>query len=282
MRESKKLRIAILNMYLEDSEQQGLRCIQEILDKLSFPVEYKFYNVRAHYELPGLEYDVYLSTGGPGNPLEFNVNWSENYFSLVDQIIDWNMINKNKPKFWFAICHSFQMLCSYLQVGTITKREFVSFGIVPLKKTNAGLHDELLSGFNNIFYAADHRYFQVITPDLARIDAMGATILALDEFNASQPLERSLMAVRFSPEMVGVQFHPEADVKGMKIILENERMQADIKKLYGSDKLNEIMQLLDDPDTIDKMYETLLPEFLKSCQNRYSQILRNNSVPENV
>lgn len=282
MRETKTLKIAILNMYLETTENQGLRCIDEILTTLPFPAEFDYFNVRYDYQLPGLDYDVYISTGGPGNPLENNLNWTPDYFKLVDKIIDWNNTNKETPKYWFAICHSFQMLCSYLEVGTINKREYFSFGIVPLKKTKAGQTDELFDSFEDSFYAADHRYFQVVSPDLAKLDQLGASIIALDEYNPAKPAERSVMAVRFSNEMVGVQFHPEADVKGMYTILENEKTQADINRIYGNNKLNEINGLLRNPDTIDKMNKTLLPQFLESCQKRLIYSHSFEAVNESV
>ncbi|HMG15660.1 MAG TPA: hypothetical protein VK590_09445 [Saprospiraceae bacterium] len=269
-------------MYKENADNQGLRCIKEILDRSEIKIEYSFFDVRSQFEIPDLDFDVYISTGGPGNPLEYNVNWSDRYFNLIDRLFIWNKNNPDAPKFLYSICHSFQMLCSHTGIASITKREHVSFGIVPLKKTKAGLEDPVLNGLDAIFYAADHRHFQVINPDLAKIDNINASIIVFDEIDPTQTVSRSVMAVRFSPEIVGVQFHPEADVTGMKTIIARETVQAEIAKVYGKNKLGQIRSLLDDPHTIERMNQTMIPMFLRSCQNRltYSPIIEavNESV----
>ena len=282
MMKTRTLKLAVLNMYKENTDNQGLRCIKEILDRSEIKIDYTFFDVRSLYEVPSLDFDIYISTGGPGNPLEYNENWTDSYFELIDSIFAWNRDNTDAPKFLFSICHSFQMLCSHTGIASITKREHVSFGIVPLKKTKLGLDDPSLDGLTSLFYAADHRHFQVVNPDMARIDNMNASIIVLDQFDPTQSLGRSLMAVRFSPEIIGVQFHPEADVPGMKAIIARKSVQDQIALIYGSHKLEEIESLLDMPETIDKMNQTMIPMFLRTCQNRltYSPIVEavNESV----
>lgn len=282
MMKTKILKVAILNMYKENTDNQGLRCIQEILDRSEINISYTYFDVRSQFEIPNLDFDVYISTGGPGNPLEYDENWSDKYAQLIDDLFEWNKENKHYPKFLFAICHSFQMLCAQTGIAKITKREHVSFGIVPLIKTSSGSLDEILLEFDDKFFVADHRYFQVVNPDISRLEQLDASILAFDELFPDLSIERSLMAVRFSPEIIGVQFHPEADVKGMKAIISRESVQAEIAKVFGSKKLGEINSLLDDPDTIEKMHQTMLPKFLLSCQNRLSYSLNLEAVNESV
>ncbi len=282
MKKTRTIKLAVLNMYKENTDNQGLRCIKEILDSSEFNIDYTFYDVRTLFEIPNLDFDVYISTGGPGNPLEYNENWTESYFDLIDSLFKWNKENPGAPKFLFSICHSFQMLCSHTGIANITKREHVSFGIVPLKKTKAGLDDPALAGLSSLFYAADHRHFQVVNPDFARIENMNASIIAMDEFDPTKSLGRSLMAVRFSPEVVGVQFHPEADVKGMRAIIAKESVQDQLALIYGTHKLEEIQHLLDMPDTIEKMHQTMLPMFLRSCQNRLTYSPIAEAVNESV
>lgn len=282
MMKTKMLKVAILNMYKENADNQGLRCIQEILDRSELNISYSYFDVRSLFEIPNLDFDVYISTGGPGNPLEYNENWSDKYAKLIDDLFEWNKENKQYPKFLFAICHSFQMLCAQTGIAKITKREHFSFGIVPLNKTISGSMDEILQEFEDKFYVADHRYFQVVNPDSSKLKHLDASILAYDELNQDLSIEKSLMAVRFSPEIIGVQFHPEADVKGMRAIISRESVQAEIAKVFGSTRLAEIKTLLDNPDTIEKMHQTMLPKFLMSCQNRLTYSSNLEAVNESV
>ena len=71
--EQKIIKIAILDLY-EGFPNQGMRCIQEIVaqwaasNDISFT--YHTYNVRQDLTVPDISYDIYISSGGPGSPLE--------------------------------------------------------------------------------------------------------------------------------------------------------------------------------------------------------------------
>ena len=71
--ENTAIRVAILDMY-EGVENQGMRCLREILNQFSEMVGKELvrdeFNVRQINELPDLSYDIYLCSGGPGSPLE--------------------------------------------------------------------------------------------------------------------------------------------------------------------------------------------------------------------
>ncbi len=277
-----KVRVAILDMYNNKPDQQGIRCIQEILKSSDTHNTCQIFNVRGKFELPDLSFDLYISSGGPGNPLEYNINWSEGYFELIDNLFEWNIANPERPKFFFAICHSFQILCSFKGIGTINKRERFTFGVTTIKKTKAGGADELLYNLEDTFYAADHRYFQVLNPDLARMEKIGATILGLEERKGEDSYQRSIMMVRFSPEIVGTQFHPEADVKGMEQVLDNVILKSEIERTLGKGQIDKIKKDLEDPGKVDKMYHTLLPDFIKYSHNRLTYSFENEVVNHSV
>jgi hypothetical protein len=69
----RKIKIAILDMY-EGAANQGMRCLQQLIkewgENNSLNVQPKVFDVRQKCELPDLSYDVFISTGGPGSPLE--------------------------------------------------------------------------------------------------------------------------------------------------------------------------------------------------------------------
>ena len=69
MMQNDKIKLAILDMN-NDEPNQGLRCIIDIVKMFSKEVDFKVFDVRAKNELPDLSFDIYISSGGPGSPLE--------------------------------------------------------------------------------------------------------------------------------------------------------------------------------------------------------------------
>ncbi|MEZ4902321.1 MAG: hypothetical protein R2822_11455 [Spirosomataceae bacterium] len=164
-----------------------------------------------------MSYDIYLSSGGPGNPQFVGEDWEKPFTMLLDQIWDYNrQPHHPRKKYLFLICHSFQMACLHWKIGQVTKRRSTSFGIFPMSKTHFGLSEPFFDGLPNPFYAVDSRDFQVIEPDLHQLERIGATILCIEKERPHVAhLERAIMAIRFSREIFGTQFHPEADAEGM-------------------------------------------------------------------
>ena len=92
--EKKTVRIAILDMY-EGAANQGMRCIREILNQFgelyNLDISWDEFEVRLEKNIPDLSYDIYISTGGPGSPLDSQGSeWEEVYFNWLSQIENWN------------------------------------------------------------------------------------------------------------------------------------------------------------------------------------------------
>ena len=69
-------------------------------------------------EVPGTEFDIYISSGGPGDPIESEGSeWEKKYFQLVDKLEDHNLSNTPQKKYGFFVCHSFQLMCRKYQLG---------------------------------------------------------------------------------------------------------------------------------------------------------------------
>ena len=274
---NKKLKLAILDMN-NGHPNQGLRCICSIVENFPKEIDYKVYDVRVTNEVPDLSYDIYISSGGPGNPLEGNGIWEIRFTQLIDQLWAHNKtadsINK---KHAFFICHSFQLVCNHFQLGEITKRHSTSFGIFPVHKTKVGQDEIILNGLENPFYAIDSRDWQLVQPKLNVIKKWGAKILALEKIRDHVSYERAIMAVRFSDEFIGTQFHPEADAEGMTAHLLKEENREKIIKGFGKRKYNKMMKLLAIPETIAATNEAILPAFIENaiCQLRGEEILQN-------
>ena len=121
------VRIAILDLY-DGVANQGMRCIREILNQFSdlnnLDITWDEFNVRQHLEIPDLSYDIFISSGGPGSPLDSRgTDWDNLYFNWLRQVEEWNNNEENVvKKHVFFICHSFQLACRYSLSSTSNGR----------------------------------------------------------------------------------------------------------------------------------------------------------------
>ncbi|REG81391.1 GMP synthase-like glutamine amidotransferase [Algoriphagus antarcticus] len=256
------MNLAILDM--NDGEpNQGMRCIKDIVARFDSQVSYKVFDVRGKAEIPEInDYDLFISSGGPGNPMDGDGNWDLKYFDFLDQIWIWNQ-NYNHKKYILFICHSFQMACRHFGLGTLTKRQSNSFGVMPVHKTADGQKDSLLQNLENPFWAVDSRDYQVVQPDLKKFKVLGAKIIALEKIRDHVQYERAIMAIRFSEEMVGTQFHPEADPVSFLIHLKKPEVKDKIIASIGKLRFRKMLEHLVDEDKIYKTNETLIPNFIE-------------------
>jgi homoserine O-succinyltransferase/O-acetyltransferase len=258
-----KIKVALLDMY-NGHANEGMRCIHEILLRFENVLEVEVFDVRVLAQIPKLEdFNLFISTGGPGNPLEGDGVWDIAYYNLLDGIWKWNKINERK-KYIFLICHSFQMAIQHFGLAEVNKRKSTSFGIMTIHKTEAGTDDFLFEGLDNPFWAVDSRDYQVIQPHLKKFKKMDANIIALEKIRNHVEYERAIMAVRFSPEMVGTQFHPEADTYSFLEHLKKNEVREQIIALKGKQKYLKMLEHLVEEHTIYKTNETLIPNFLRT------------------
>lgn len=261
-----KLRLALLDMN-NGFPNQGMRCLRQIVAAYSDVLEYEEFDVRQKNELPNLDFDIYISSGGPGNPLEDIGPWLDRYLQLIDELWVHNLDPAARKKYVFLICHSFQLVSHHFQLGKITKRKSTSFGVYPIHKTVAGRKDNLLDGLKDQYYAVDSRDYQLVQPRLKVFKEHGASILSLEKIRTYVEYERAIMAVRFSKEFVGTQFHPEADAEGMKAYFLEEENRNKVIVNFGIDKYEDMMVHLDDPDKIFLTHGAILPGFINQAIN---------------
>ncbi len=266
----KPIKIAILDMN-NNAPNQGMRCIQQLIrvvqqeDDLDLSVT--TFNVRAGHEIPDLTFDIYISSGGPGDPIAPELCWETPYFQLIDDLFAWNQTHDEK-KYLFLICHSFQVVVRHLKLGELSRRKSTSFGIFPIHKTDDGSSDPYLNALPDPFFAVDSRDYQVTNPNFPLFDQLGASILCLEKVRPHVPLERAIMAIRFSDEVFGTQFHPEADHEGMLMYFERDDKQEQIITNFGQDKYDEMVSSLRDPDKIALTESVMLPSFLRDAMSQ--------------
>lgn len=261
-----KIKVAILDMYL-DTPNQGMRNIHEILNRFALQNKIEFektvIDIRGKQEKPTLDYDVYISSGGPGSPIETE-GWEQNYVQFVKDLMAHNIASQQK-KHAFFICHSFQVVCHHFNLAKVCLRKSESFGVFPVFPTEEGLNDVVFKNLPRPFYIVDSRKWQVIEPNDENLDAMGGQILALEKIRKHVDLERATMAIRFTPEMIGTQFHPEADAEGMIFYLKSEEKKKLVIETHGEDKFIDMLYHLNDPDKIMLTQNTMIPQFLTNA-----------------
>lgn len=267
-REQRKIRIAVLDLY-EGQANQGMRCIREIIHdwcrERELDLFYKEFDVRQHLSVPDTSFDLYISSGGPGSPLESEGSeWEAAYFKWLGQIEDWNA-NSEEPskKHVFFICHSFQLICRHYAIGNVCKRKSTAFGVFPVHMLDDGIDEPVFEGLHDPFYTVDSRDYQVIEPDISKLRKMGASILAIEKNRPHVPYERAVMAIRFTDYFIGTQFHPEADASGMHMYLMREDKKQTVIENHGAAKWQSMVEQLQDPGKILATYKTVLPNFLQ-------------------
>lgn len=268
--EKQHIKIALLDLY-NGTTNEGMRCIREIVSSFALKNNIIFaveeFEVRYKNQIPSLDFDVYISSGGPGSPIdEQDVEWEKQYFKFIESLLNYNSNQNNTiKKDIFFICHSFQMACRFFKIGTVNKRKSTAFGVFPVHMNKEGEKEILFQGLNNPFYAVDSRDYQVVKPDVEKIASAGATILAIEKERPHVPLERAIMAVRFNKHMIGMQFHPEADVPGMIKYLHSDEKKANVIENHGEEKWKSMIEQLNDPDKILNTYSKILPNFLRQA-----------------
>lgn len=266
----KQVRIAILDLYAGEANQ-GMRCIRQIIGDWSkqhgYTVTVDEFEVRLSLSVPDTSYDVYISSGGPGSPLESEgSDWEKTYFGWLEQVENWNKSSEHYPKkHVFFICHSYQLACRHYNIGNVCKRKSTAFGVFPIHMNDAGKNEPVFDNMPDPFYAVDSREFQVIEPNFVQLMRSGANVLAIEKERPHVPLERAIMAVRFNDYFIGTQFHPEADAEGMSMYLQREDKKKTVIENHGEEKWQSMIEQLSDPDKIMWTYSHILPNFLNQA-----------------
>lgn len=266
-KENTYVRVAILDLY-EGQANQGMRCIRDILLQWEAANQIELicqeFDVRLKNEVPDTSFDIYISSGGPGSPLDtVNSEWEKQYFTWLGQIEDWNrQAEDSAKKHVFFICHSFQLACRHYGIGTVCKRKSTAFGVFPIHMLEDGKQEPVFEGLRDPFYSVDSRDYQVIEPNHTRLREMGGKILAIEKDRPHVPYERAIMSVRFNDHFLGTQFHPEADATGMHMYLLREDKKQTVIENHGEAKWKSMVEQLQDPEKIMWTYQHVLPNFL--------------------
>jgi GMP synthase-like glutamine amidotransferase len=270
------VRVAILDLY-EGVANEGMRGFRDILDRYKaqhgLDLSYQIFDVRLKGQVPDTSFDVYISSGGPGSPLDSEgTEWEKKYFRLMDILEAHNKKEGTQKKHVFFVCHSFQLMCRKYGLGDINLRRSPSFGILPVNLTEAGHNEPVFEALADPFYAVDSRSWQVINPNMERFKELGMEILAFEKERPHVNLPRAIMAIRFNEYFFATQFHPEADASGIKNMLLREDKKDEVIAEHGEGKYREMLERLEDPDKIVHTQNTLIPNFLDEAILSYQRL----------
>ena len=250
------LHIAIIDMY-DGNTNVGMECIELLLAHWSqdrnINIQHQIFRLRDSCEIPNHSFDAYISTGGPGSPLDSKgEQWDNLYIEWLDQM--WAM---KKPV--FLICHSFQIACRHFNVGKISLRKSRQIGILPVHPIAS---NDLFEGLEDPFYTLESRLYQITEPNDDLINSMGATITCLEKIRPEVPLERAIMGIQFNEYMAGVQFHPEGEYQILLNYFNEEKNKSKMVEEFGIEKWERMMLHLKDAEKINATFHTIIPNFL--------------------
>lgn len=267
IRRKRAVRVAVLDLYAGEPNE-GVSSLEELLRDYAaehdLDLTIDFFDVRREVELPSMEYELFISTGGPGSPLaSAGSPWERRYFQWMGELEVYNATapeGKGKPTLF--ICHSFQLACRYFGIGKVIRRKSAAFGVFPVHLVGRAASEPVFEGLPPVIYALDNRNYQVISPDAERLSELGAYVLAIEKERPHVPLERAVMAIRFNHYMFGTQFHPEVETGRMLRYLKRPDKREEIIREHGKEKYAAMLELLQDPTKVACTYALVIPNFL--------------------
>jgi len=256
------IKLAILDLN-DNTTNLGLRSIVEHVQAFGDEIDYEIFDVRHKHEIPSLDFDIYISSGGPGDPRVGDGIWDKSYFNWIDAVYANNLDQTKAKKYIFFICHSFQIACIHFKFGELGLRNKKSFGTYPCYLTGNGLYEDVFKGLPNPMYVADFRSYEVLEDNYETKTQNFPKVLAVEQIDVMEPRERAIMAVRFSPEMIGTQFHPEAYAAGMYDYFNQPERKAMVIEEHGEERLNQMVRDLIHPNKIVLTNSLILPNFIR-------------------
>lgn len=208
------------------------------------------------------DYDLYLSSGGPGSPFDGDgMPWTTDYGSFIDNVIESSITGGPNQRAVFAICYSFEMVVRHLNVAAIVPRVDRKFGVMPIYTTHEGQEHPLLRPFGDRLFAFEHRNWEAVDLDEQKLQFLGGKLLARESRDGVSK-GRALLGLDVAPGVEAVQFHPEADRPGVMNWVARPEQAAAFKATYGEDTYQAMLRTLDDPRRLARTYALVIPGWL--------------------
>jgi homoserine O-succinyltransferase len=270
---SKRLRFGIVDMNA-GHQNQAIRCINQIVDGLgvriretnpSLEIEKVHVSPRDKGEVPPNDCHLYIASGGPGSPFDGDgEKWVDDFSGFLDEIVDDNTSvagQLNAGRAVMNVCYSFEMAIRHFEVAEVAPRATRKFGVMPIYTTGEGQRHPLLAPFNDRLFAFEHRNWEAINPDEARLKQHGGVVLARESRDGVSK-GAALMALDFAPGVEGVQFHPEADRPGVMAWVSRPDQAEAFKEAYGLTTYERMLKTLDNPGRLARTFALLIPGWM--------------------
>jgi GMP synthase-like glutamine amidotransferase len=207
--------------------------------------------------------DVYVGSGGPGSPYDGDdMAWFSDFSGFCDWMVDEVGRPDEHQKSLFGVCYTFELLVRHYKVCEVAMRDSRKFGVMPAYTTSFGQKHPLLSPFKDRLFAFEHRNWEAVGLDEARLRALGGGVLA-QESRDGHSKGRAILGFEIAPGIETVQFHPEADRAGVMSWIARPEQAAAFRATYGEDTYQAMLRTLDDPNRLARTYALVIPGFLQ-------------------
>jgi homoserine O-succinyltransferase/O-acetyltransferase len=264
------LRLCIVDMN-NAHVNQAMRCLRGLADSFfehvrktnpDLPCERLEVSPRDTNDPVPRDCDLYLSSGGPGSPFDGDGQpWSADYGQFCDGVLDSASRGGQDRQALFAICYSFEMVVRHFGLARIAPRAERKFGVMPIYTTGEGQKHPLLAPFGDRLFAFEHRNWEAIDVDEAKLRGLGGKLLARESRDGVSK-GRAILALEAGPGIETVQFHPEADRPGVMNWVARPEQAAAFKATYGEVTYQAMLRTLDDPRRLARTFALVIPGWL--------------------
>lgn len=262
-------------------KNEATRCFRRLFDALvarakavNPGLEFHFTHVQPRNlgERPDRDADLVLSSGGPGSPFDgYDDHWCIDYRKFLDSVVERNVADPANAPGLLVVCHSFELSVTHFEVATMVKRDRLRFGVMPAYVTEAGQHSALLAPFGDRLFTWEHRSWEAVDLNEARLRELGGEVLARESRPGRNDKGRALLSFRFAPGISGTQFHPEADRAGVLAWINRPEHAAALRDAYGSSLYQRMMKTLADPNRLARTFALFVPGWLTHEFNRLAK-----------
>jgi GMP synthase-like glutamine amidotransferase len=267
-------------------KNQATRCFKQIVDAFrkratafNEQLDFHFTHVQPRNlgELPPDDVDLVLSSGGPGSPFDgYEDPWCTGYRKFLDRCIELNQKDPSAAPKALLVCHSFELGVIHFKVGTMQRRPSLKFGLMPAYTTRAGQKEDFLRPYGDRLFAWEHRNWEAVDIDLARLGELGGALLATESREGHAPDKgRAALSLKFGPGIWGTQFHPEADKPGAMAWIEKPEHKIAVTDAYGQLLYERMLKSLSNPDRLAKTFALFIPGWLTF---RFNEIAPQKSL----
>jgi len=266
------LRISLVDMN-NGVVNQATRCFRRIVDAFQkrvraanpgVEVTFRHLQPRNLGEIPDLDVDLVLSSGGPGAPQDgFDDTWGVGYRAFLDRLVEENQARPAAAPKALLVCHSFELAVLHFKVAQMNQRASTKFGVMPAYITEDGQDEDFLRPFGYRLFTWEHRNWEAIHPDEKVLADLGGRILAREAHRRSVVNRgKAILGIKFTSGVDGLQFHPEADKPGVLAWIQKPEHAASVQDVYGEVLYERMISSLENPERLARTFALCIPGWL--------------------